>query len=105
MPLALQILTLAYGRALHRSRFRNSDHGTRVRSAWRAAADADALVMVLDAYRQVRMPRAASCVCFDSASLSSGERMHMRSYEPVSIEQERCLGAMTFCQQCVLNMG
>lgn len=92
-------------RTRHCSRFRNSDHGTRVRSAWRAAADADALVMVLDAYRQVRMPHAASCMVFGSAHLSSGESICMRSYEPVSFEQERCLGAMTSCPQCVLSMG
>lgn len=49
-----QLLMLTFGHA-QCSRFRNSDHGTRVRSAWRAAADADALVMVLDAYRQVCM--------------------------------------------------
>ena len=53
MHSALQYLVLAYGCALRCSRFRNSNHGTRVRSAWRAAADADALVMVLDAFRQV----------------------------------------------------
>lgn len=38
-----------------RSAYRDRSHGTRVRSAWRAAADADAIILVLDAHRQVHL--------------------------------------------------
>ncbi|KAK9837015.1 hypothetical protein WJX81_007236 [Elliptochloris bilobata] len=38
------------------SKYRDTSHATRVRSAWTAAADSDVLLLVLDAHRQVTRP-------------------------------------------------